>query len=62
MLEKERDEEINALVNNINKLSNIYKEMSELVIDQGSMIDRIDYNIDETIKHTKKGVEHLIAA
>lgn len=33
-----------------------------MVIDQGTLIDRIDYNLEETVKHTKKGVEHLVLA
>lgn len=36
--------------------------MNQLVIDQGSLIDRIDYNLEETVQHTKKGVEHLVKA
>lgn len=33
-----------------------------MVIDQGSVIDRIDYNIDATLKHTEKAVVHLRGA
>ena len=58
-IDKQRDEEINKLVTSINGLTKIYKEMSELVLEQGTLIDRIDYNIDKTMEHTQKGVEHL---
>jgi len=40
-------------------LSTIYKQLNELVIEQGSLIDRIDFNIEETFSHVDKGVEHL---
>jgi syntaxin 16 len=33
--------------------------MNELVIEQGSLIDRIDFNIEETVGHVERGVEHL---
>jgi t-SNARE complex subunit (syntaxin) len=33
--------------------------MAELVLEQGTIIDRIDYNIDKAMDHTEKGVEHL---
>jgi syntaxin 16 len=61
-LEKERDEQVNELVSNINKLTCIYKELNQMVIDQGSIIDRIDCNIDDTITHTQKAVVHLRGA
>lgn len=32
------------------------------MIDQGSIIDRIDYNIEGTLTHTQKAVEHLRGA
>lgn len=46
----------------INKLSTIYKELNNLVIEQGSLIDRIDVNIEETYEHTVKAVAHLEVA
>ena len=33
-----------------------------MVIDQGSIIDRIDVNIEETFFHIEQGKEHLIKA
>lgn len=36
--------------------------MNQLVIDQGSIVDRIDYNIESTLEHTKKAVVHLQGA
>jgi syntaxin 16 len=53
---------IDELVKNINKLSVIYKELNSLVIVQGSLIDRIDMNIETTLTHTKSAVVHLEAA
>jgi t-SNARE complex subunit (syntaxin) len=36
--------------------------MNDLVLEQGSIIDRIDFNIDETLVHVEKGNEHLMHA
>ena len=32
------------------------------MIEQGSLIDRIDVNIESTLEHTQKAVVHLVAA
>ena len=50
-----RDVEIQNLVKGINDLAVIFKELSILVIDQGNILDRIDYNIEQAVSHTKKG-------
>lgn len=62
MLARERDAEISKLVRSINELAVLFKELSVLVIDQGTIIDRIDYNIEQTLEHTKKGNTHLQGA
>lgn len=41
----ERANQIAVLVRSINQLSAVYRQLNELVIEQGSLIDRIDYNI-----------------
>jgi len=42
-----RDHEINAIVQSIEELSQIFKELAVLVIDQGTILDRIDYNMEQ---------------
>ena len=56
------NKKIDDLVRSINKLSTIYKDLNSLVIEQGSLIDRIDVNIDNTLQHTKQAVVHLEGA
>ena len=41
-----RDNELNNLLNSVNDLAQIFKDMQTLVMEQGSILDRIDYNID----------------
>lgn len=43
------------IVESVNELNSIYKELSNLVIIQGSLLDRIDFNIEESLVHVKKG-------
>ena len=41
-----RDNELNHLLNSVNDLTQIFKDMQTLVMEQGSLLDIIDYNID----------------
>jgi len=37
----------------------IFKDLATLVIDQGTVLDRIDYNMDCVVEKTKAGVKQL---
>jgi syntaxin 16 len=54
-----RDKEISTLVNSINELATIFKDLQTLVLEQGTILDRIDYNIDSAVQSTKKAAEEL---
>ncbi|TPX33378.1 hypothetical protein SmJEL517_g03763 [Synchytrium microbalum] len=47
----EREREINDIVKSINGLATVFKELQAMVIDQGTVLDRIDYNIEQTSVH-----------
>lgn len=55
----ERDEEIVQIAGSIEELATIFKELAVLVIDQGTILDRIDYNMEQVVKRTEKGLEQL---
>lgn len=58
----ERDEEIRRIVETITELAQIMRDLSTLVVEQGTMLDRIDYNIQETAVKVEQGVKELVQA
>lgn len=58
----QRDEEIQKIVETITDLAQIMKDLSVLVVDQGSILDRIDHNIDQVDEHVKGAVKELTKA
>ena len=53
------DEEITRIAKSIEELAQIFKELAVLVIDQGTILDRIDYNMEQVLEHTKEGIVQL---
>jgi len=55
----QRDEEIVRIAKSIEELAAIFKELAVLVIDQGTILDRIDYNMEAAVEHAKEGIVQL---
>ena len=53
---------IDSLVISINQLSSIFKDLQAVVQEQGTILDRIDYNIEIAMENTKKAQGHLTEA
>lgn len=45
--------------NFVTTIGTIFKELAVLVIDQGTILDRIDYNMEAVVEHTKTGIKQL---
>lgn len=48
-----RDKEITNLVESINELASVFKDLQILVFEQGTVLDRVDYNIETALQNTK---------
>ncbi|XP_021280496.1 syntaxin-41-like isoform X3 [Herrania umbratica] len=55
----EREREITQVVKSVNELAQIMKDLSVLVIDQGTIVDRIDYNIQNVATSVEEGFKQL---
>lgn len=44
----QRNRDLANLLNSINSLSQIFKDLQALIMHQGTILDRIDYNIEQT--------------
>lgn len=58
----QRDTEITNIARSIEELAQIFKELAVLVIDQGTLLDRIDYNMEQALEHGKTAIHQLEAA
>ena len=56
---KKRDEDIDILVKSINELSGIFKDLQNIVQEQGTILDRIDYNINISYENSQEGLKNL---
>ena len=56
----QREHEINDIAKGIIELSDIFKDLQTMVIDQGTMLDRIDYNVERMAVDVKAADKELI--
>ena len=56
---KERNKEIDQIVKTVNDLKEIFMDVSEMVISQGTILDRIDYNTYQTRHNIRKGNKEM---
>nr|CAG4641923.1 EOG090X0AQP [Eurycercus lamellatus] len=56
---EQREKEIQNVVRSIFELNSIFKEISHMVADQGTVLDRIDYNVEQTQVRVHLGLNHL---
>ena len=56
---KERNKEIDQMVKTVNDLKEIFMDVSEMVISQGTILDRIDYNTYQTRHNIRRGNKEM---
>lgn len=55
----QREQEINHISRSIFQLADIFKDLQTMVIDQGTLLDRIDFNVEQTAVHLQDAVYEL---
>jgi syntaxin 16 len=55
----ERMREIQRIAKSVEELAVLFKDLATLVVEQGTILDRIDHNMEQAVEHTKKGVKEL---
>ncbi|OMJ20784.1 t-SNARE affecting a late Golgi compartment protein 2 [Smittium culicis] len=57
-----RDEEISNISKSIFDLNLVFKDLHSMVINQGTVLDRIDYNVENTVVHVEAAKNELETA
>lgn len=59
---RERDKEMATVLKSIVDLNHIFQEMNALLVNQGSLLDRIDYNLESVQMKVEEGAIQLSRA
>ena len=57
---EQREREINDIAKGIIELADIFKNLQAMIIDQGTMLDRIDYNVEMMSVDVKGAQKELV--
>lgn len=57
-----RDRELSEIAKSIAQLAELFKDLSVLVIDQGTLLDSVEYNIEQTAIRMEEAVKELNVA
>ena len=58
----QREREIEELAEGIIELSDLFRDLQTMIIDQGTMLDRIDYNVERMHTDVKSADKELKVA
>ncbi|XP_062501226.1 syntaxin-16-like [Corticium candelabrum] len=56
---EERERQIRSIVESISQLNEIFRDLATMIVEQGTVLDRIDYNIEQTSTSVEKGLQQL---
>lgn len=57
---RQREQEITKIAQGILEIAEIFKDLQTMVIDQGTLLDRIDYNVETMYTNVKQADKELI--
>lgn len=56
---EEREREIRQIVQSISDLNEIFRDLAGMVVEQGTVLDRIDFNVEQACVKTDEGLKQL---
>uniref|UniRef100_A0ABI7WKL4 t-SNARE coiled-coil homology domain-containing protein n=1 Tax=Felis catus TaxID=9685 RepID=A0ABI7WKL4_FELCA len=59
LMVEEREREIRQIVQSISDLNEIFRDLGAMIVEQGTVLDRIDYNVEQSCIKTKDGLKQL---
>ncbi|XP_031228776.1 syntaxin-16 isoform X3 [Mastomys coucha] len=59
LMVEEREREIRQIVQSISDLSEIFRDLGAMIVEQGTVLDRIDYNVEQSCVKTEDGLKQL---
>ena len=59
LMVEEREREISQTVQSISDLSEIFRDLRAMIVEQGTVLDRIDYNVEQSCVKTEDGLKQL---
>ncbi|XP_006024144.1 syntaxin-16 [Alligator sinensis] len=59
LMVEEREREIRQVVQSISDLNEIFRDLGAMIVEQGTVLDRIDYNVEQSCVKTEEGLKQL---
>jgi len=60
--QQKKTKDIIVIAKSINELAQLFQELNILVVEQGTILDRIDYNVDNTMQYLKVSHKEIVKA
>lgn len=58
----QRTNELTQIASSISELAELFRDLGNMVVEQGTVLDSVEYNVQQTAAHAKGAVEELVVA